>query len=47
MYTLKRNTLFAFAELLKFIFFGKGLFMFPNPQISIFASSKYISTTTF
>lgn len=42
MYKLERNKLFALVEMLKFIFLGRGLFLFPNPQMFIFASSRYL-----
>lgn len=42
MFALLDNKLWAFWELLKFIFFARGIFLFPNPQMFIFALSRLL-----
>ena len=39
---LERKPWFTFIELLKYVFLGIGFFLFPNPQLFIFAQSKYL-----
>lgn len=42
MYKLVRNLWFTFIEFVKYILFGIGFFLCPNPQLFIFAQSKYL-----
>ncbi|EKM52435.1 uncharacterized protein PHACADRAFT_186585 [Phanerochaete carnosa HHB-10118-sp] len=42
LYKLERSPLFGLKEMLKYIFFGRGIFLFPNPQLFVFAQSQYL-----
>lgn len=42
MFSVENNMFTATWELLKFALFGTGLFVVPNPQVTIFASTKLL-----